>query len=160
MKVEDIMNLHISLIKKFKEDNSSQIPPTLIICRNEEIGVFFFKGDLKDFQKFLMEKFNEQRFEWLVAVNEAYAEFLNEEDKGKIKEYMKNSLKERFESGDKSVKEVITIQVYTRDDKMMSVLDIQGNVLEQTKEFNGYLTIRWGDGNVGRFYSGEVWICG
>jgi hypothetical protein len=100
---------------------------------------------------------------FLVTINEGYMEkkSLKEKTREQIEKELENhvhgSLAERFNNGDKSIKEIITICVYSPDGKISRILLKENlkQIEEDVENFDGFLTINDVDRIFWKYKKGE-----
>lgn len=120
--------------------HNKELMPQLILCKDNKIIATVIQGD-RDAIKSVIEAVSKLSPDWLVFLTEAYMR--REERNSNLDKYRAGYLAEKYESGDKTVQEVIIIQAYNSDGKLMRMLDKATfkQVEKDTEEFDGYLAV-------------------
>jgi hypothetical protein len=137
------------------------ISPQICVSKNNEVNVVIIIGG-RDEIKAGIELASASKPDWIVEFNEGYMEeirdhtpkeikkelgdtaVLAEKDFNKfIRDYEVGELERRFKDGDKNVIEVVIIQAYNKQEKIMRVIDkyTGKRITEDLENFDGFLTV-------------------
>ena len=140
--VKKLLDNHEDFIKNLLK-KQKDIVPQIISCKNNEITIGMIMAGREGI-KATLSMVQRTKPDWIVFFTGAYMETKKIEDgKDFIEKHYPGSLDKRFNSGDKSVSEVIILQAYTKTDKIMRMIDKKTlkKIQEDAKDFDGYLAI-------------------
>ena len=147
MCLRELIEFHEDFIKMILK-RTGELKPQMIFEINGKAVATVFMGDFRTGILTVLKSLRGKPVSWLVMMNEGYEEKINygrkmtpEEIENLALHHVPGSLQKRFESGDKSIKEVIMMAVYTKNLKLSITYDKSMNKLKQTDEFDGLLTV-------------------
>jgi len=133
----------IDFNQKFVEDclkKQKNIIPQIVVNHNGKISVIVMVGIGRNEIKSVLKLLEKSRPKWLAFISEGYMRTF--EKKENLADYKYGELQERFKKGDKSVKEVVIIQAYSKTQKLMRIVDKETlKPIRETENFEGFLTI-------------------
>jgi hypothetical protein len=116
------------------------IIPQLVVAKDNELKIFIITVG-REAIKELIEKMEKTKPDWIVFICGGYSRHLREGEK--LEDYRHGTAEQEFKEGKKDVKEIVSIQVYSKQGKMMRTLDRDtGKKIEDdVDDFGGYLTV-------------------
>ncbi len=125
------------------------IRPMIIFSINGNVSASVLSGDERVLIKTAIDSISDKPLDWVVILNEAY---LGTENMEYLQNYKQGTMEQRFKDGDKAVREVVLLQIYTRTEKYSATYDkLDCKLIRSGSEFTGFLTvsdvarIRWAD---------------
>jgi phage-related protein len=118
------------------------IIPQLVVAKDDELKVFIITGGVeREGIKKLIEMMEKTKPDWIVFITEAYTKKLKNPEE--LEDYRHGMAEKEFKAGSKDVKEIVVIQAYSKQGKMMRTLDkVTGEKYqEDVEEFSGYFTV-------------------
>lgn len=141
MCLRELIEFHEQFIKAVMSANKCGLAPQMVYkVMGQKQRAVVFAGDMREGMLYVYEKLRCKPVMWLITMNEAYAD-RTLADMGAVMSHVPGSLQKRFEAGDKSVEEVIIMNVYTKNVKLSIEYDKNMNKIRQTDEFEGLLTV-------------------
>lgn len=146
MCLRELIEFHESFIKMVMK-RSGELKPQMIYELDGKANAVVFMGDFRAGILQVLDALRGKPISWLIMMNEGYQEELDfrkmtpNEINNRTLHHVTGSLQKRFEHGDKSVKEVIVMTVYTKRLKLSLTYDKDMNKIKQTEEFDGLLTV-------------------
>jgi hypothetical protein len=146
MCLRELIEFHEDFIKMILQRTGELRPQMIYELDGKTVATAF----IEDFRTGILQVLDMLRgkpISWLITMNEGYEDSLKYigRDKDKLDEvldkYVPGSLQKRFESGDKTVKEVILMNVYTKYVKLSITYDKDMKKLRQTDSFGGLLAV-------------------
>lgn len=96
--------------------------------------------DIRMSIKDMIVRLSRQPLDWLIIFNEGYAGVAKKEDD--LSNFQHGTLEQRFKAGDKSVRETVILQIYTKSEKCMVVFDkLDMKKVHDSSDFSGFLTV-------------------
>ena len=136
--LEKILDHHEKFIRTVLE-KIKDISPQLCVCKNNKIIAMLLVDLEREQIRTLIDKVAKSKPEWIVFMTEA---FVKKAKVGDIETFRHGDLKKDF-GKDKNIFEIIVIQAYTKEGKMMRC--INKKTLERygddAKDFSGFLSI-------------------
>lgn len=142
-----MLDSQTEIVKKMLQ-TMDEISPMIVLFKENTCVPILVIGDREQIKE-TMEFASSMNPDFLVTINETYMEERNTKNKTKeqieeeINNHVYGSLAERFNNGDKSIKEAIMINAYSPDGKLSRILlkDTLKQFEKDTEEFSGFLTI-------------------
>jgi len=138
--LKEILNQNQEFVKNWLKKNEEITPQIVFKDKKGDITVVLIAGEREEI-KAILKIIEKTKPKWVVFITEGYMRLMKKKED--LKGYKHGELKERFESGDKSIKEVVVIQAYNKTDKLMRVIDKKTlkPISEDLRNFDGFLTI-------------------
>lgn len=146
MCLRELVEFHEQFIKMILQ-RTGDLKPQMIYELDGKSVATVFMGDFRTGILNVFDSLRGKSISWLITMNEAYEDVFQCRDMSKddmerrLSTYSPGVLQKRFESGDKSVKEVILMNVYTKDIKLSMTYDKDMKKLRQTENFEGLLAV-------------------
>jgi len=117
---------------------SGSLSPHVIVRKGNTISSYVLVGKKKDIKRFLT-RVEQSQPDWVVFLAEAYSKTY----KASQFEYRPGDHKAAKEAGDETVKDIIVIQAYSREGKLLRELDKETlkRIGDDGDDFEGWLTI-------------------
>jgi len=137
--IEELLNSHEDFAKKCIKDKGDFLPQ-VIMCKDKKISVMVVATPREGIRA-VLDLVQKSKPEWVVFISEGYMRVTK--DKEALKNYETGELEKGFNSGDKTISEVVIIHAYTKTQKMARIIDKKTwkKVEKDTENFAGFLTI-------------------
>jgi len=113
------------------------IQPQLIVCKNKKLSIVLIAGKREEI-RLAMDLIEKIKPEWVAFMSSGFAGM-----KEHMKNYRHGDLQKKMNKGNKDVLEVVFIQAYSKEGKIMRTLDQKTHkrIYDDNTEFAGYLSI-------------------
>jgi hypothetical protein len=147
MCLKELIEFHERFIEATLHVNGELKPQMVYAVDGQRPCAIVFAGDFRTAILKVFDSLRGKPISWLITMNEAYEDVFEYKDMSnadlekRLATYQPGILQKRFESGDKSVKEVILMNVYAKNIKLSMTYDKDMKKLRQTDEFEGLLAV-------------------